>query len=116
MINNPKTSVPAVGTSFRLENKVPVSKIGDSHDSLMNFWLYAHGYTSDIGKCYLRALVDELTSRLRLMVWYNNPEDLEDMVVFRRRTMDFGDSISTLVIRIIQENFLAKMCRPVPEE
>ena len=85
--------------------------IGDSHDSLRNFRLYEHGYSSDISMCYLRVLVDERTSRLRLMVWYNHPEELEDMVVYRRRTMDFGDSISVLVIRIIHEKFLTKLCK-----
>ena len=76
----------------------------------MNFRLYQHGYISDISKRYFRVLGDELTSRLDLVMWYNNPEDLEDMVVCRRRTMDFGDS-SALVIRIIQEKFLAKLCK-----
>ena len=70
-----------------------------------------NGYSSDIFKCYLRVPAIELTSGLRLMVWYNKPETLEDMVVFHRRTVDFGDSISTLVIRIIQETFLAKLCK-----
>ena len=55
--------------------------------------------------------MDELTSRLRLMVWYKHPEEMEGMVVFRRRTMDFGDSISAWVIRIIQVKLLAMMCK-----
>ena len=46
------------------------------------------------------------------MVWYNKPEMLEEMVVFRRRTKDFSDSTSALVIKIIQEEFLAKICKP----
>ena len=55
MINKTYTSVPSVGISFCLENKVPTSKIGDSHDSLMDFRLYQSwgGYSSDIRKCYL---------------------------------------------------------------
>ena len=53
MINNIETSVPT---------------IGDSHDSLMDFRLYEHGYSSDIFKCYLRVPAIELTSGLRLMV------------------------------------------------
>ena len=32
-------------------------------------------------------------------------------MLFKGRAMDFGDSISALVIRIIQEKFLAKMCK-----
>ena len=61
MINNTKTNVPSVGTSFCLENKVPVSKIGDSYDSLLDFRLYENGYSSNKSKCYFRVLVDDLT-------------------------------------------------------
>ena len=47
MINNTLTSTPN-GTSFSIANKVPVSEIGDSHESLLNFistdmaivWIY----------------------------------------------------------------------------
>jgi hypothetical protein len=38
MINNTLTGTPG-GTSFSIENKVPVSEIGDSHESLLNFLL-----------------------------------------------------------------------------
>ena len=55
MINNTLTGTPG-GTSFSIENKVPVSEIGDSHESLLNFLLYRFGYSSDISKCYLRIL------------------------------------------------------------
>ena len=74
MINNILTSTTN-GTSFSIENKVPVSEIGDSHESLLNFILYRYGYISDISKCYIRILVDELTSNLRLMVWYEDPKN-----------------------------------------
>ena len=71
MINNTLTTSPN-GTSFSIENKVPSSQIGDSHDSLLNFWLYTYDYSSDISKCYLRILVDELTADLRLNIWYRD--------------------------------------------
>ena len=45
MINNTLTGTPG-GTSFSIENKVPVSEIGDSHESLLNFLLYRFGYSS----------------------------------------------------------------------
>ena len=35
MINNTLTGTPG-GTSFSIENKVPVSEIGDSHESILN--------------------------------------------------------------------------------
>ena len=92
--------------SFSLENKVPSSNIGDSYSSLINFRLYRHGYSSDISKCYLRVGVDELTSRLRLCYWYEDPENMKNPIIFERPTMDFGDSIAALVIRIIQLKFL----------
>ena len=90
---------------------MPSSNIGDSYASLINFRLYRHGYSSDISKCYLRVMVDELTSRLRLCYWYKDPENMADPVIYERTTMDFGDSIAALVIRIIQLKFLMAATR-----
>ena len=94
------------GASFSLENKVPSSNIGDSFQSLVNFRLYRHGYSSDISKCYLRVGVDSLTAKLRLCYWYQDPENMKDPIIMERHTMDFGDSIAALVIRIVQLKFL----------
>ena len=110
LINDTLTSNKE-GASFSLENKVPSSNIGDSYASLINFRLYRHGYSSDISKCYLRVMVDELTSRLRLCYWYEDPENMVDPVIYERTTMDFGDSIAALVIRIIQLKFLMAATR-----
>merc|ERR1711889_11673 len=60
LINDTLTS-NGKGTSFSLENKVPTAEIGDSFASLAEFRLYRYGYSSDISKCYLRVLVDEVT-------------------------------------------------------
>ena len=105
LINDTLTS-NGKGTSFSLENKVPTAEIGDSFASLAEFRLYRHGYSSDISKCYLRVLVDDLTAKLRLCYWYRDPANMKDPIVFKRCTMDFGDSIASLVIRIIQLKFL----------
>ena len=56
-------------------------------------------------------MVDELTSRLRLCYWYEDPENMADPVIYERTTMDFGDSIAALVIRIIQLKFLMAATR-----
>ena len=73
--------------------------------------VYRFGYSSDISKCYLRILVDKLTTNLRLMVWYKNPKDKEGIIIYRRNTMDFGDAASALIVRIIQKMFLSPMAR-----
>ena len=82
LINNTKTSVPGKGTSYCLENQMPRSQIGDSYDSLMDFRLYIHPYSSDISKCYLQVLVDNLTSKLRLMIWFRDPLNINGMIFF----------------------------------
>ena len=105
MINDTMTNNKA-GTSFSIENKVPSSDIGNSEVSLLDFLLYEVGYLSDIAKCYLKIPCDDKTSRLCLMYWYDKQEKKEGLRVFRRCTMDFGDSIASLVIRIIQKKFL----------
>ena len=85
---------------------MPSLDIGDSFSSLVNFILYRHGNSSDISKCYLRVGEDALTARLRPGYWYRDPENMTDPIIFERHSMDFGDSIAALIIRIIQLKFL----------
>ena len=59
----------------------------------------------------MRVKVDELTSRLRLCYWYEYPENMRNPIIYERPTMDFGDSIAALVIRIIQLKFLMAATR-----
>ena len=68
------------------------TNIGDSFDSLLDFRLYNHPYSSDISKCYLRILVDSLTAKLRLLIWFEDPEKMTGMKVCQRPTMDFCSS------------------------
>ena len=105
MINNTLTTSKA-GTSFGIENKIPSAEIGDSFTSIVDFLIYQYGYSSDIAKCYLKVLVDALTARLRLMVWYRDVRNKKDMIIFQRDTMDFKDAIGSLIIRIIQKKFI----------
>ena len=44
---NDKLTNNGRGSSYSLENKVPTSEIGDSYQSLVDFMLYEHGYSSD---------------------------------------------------------------------
>ena len=85
--------------------------IGDSFDSLLDFHLYNNPYSSDISKCYLRILVDDLTSRLRLLVWFEDPQKMTGVKIYRRPTMDFGDTCSSLMVRIVQEKFPSQTCK-----
>ena len=111
LINNTKTQVPGQGTSYCLENEMIKCNIGDSFDSLLDFRLYNNPYSSDISKCYLRILVDDLTAKLRLLVWFENPKEMTGVKIYRRPTMDFGDTCSSLVVRIVQEKFLSQLCK-----
>ena len=111
LINNTKTQVSGQGTSYCLENEMTKCNIGDSFDSLLDFRLYNNPYSSDISKCYLRILVDDLTARLRLLVWFEDPQKMTGVKIFRRPTMDFGDTCSSLVVRIVQENFATLQAR-----
>ena len=60
---------------------------------------------------YLRILVDELTSRLHLCVWFSNPEELEGIIVYRSNTINFGDSQAALVIHILQQKYLSRLVK-----
>ena len=111
LINNTKTRVPGQGTSYCLENEMIKCNIGDSFDSLLDFRLYDYPYSSDISKCYLRILVDDLTAKLRLLVWFDDPQNMTGVKIYRRPTMDFRDTCSSLVVRIVQEKFLSQLCK-----
>ena len=52
-----------------------------------------------------------MTSELRLMVWFKDPRARTGLTVYRRRTMDFGDAASALIVRIIQKKFLMPMAK-----
>ena len=111
LINNTKAQVPGKGTSYCLKNQMVKTHIGDSYDSLMDFSLFNHPYSSDISKCYLGILVDSLTAKLRLLIWFKDPLQMTGMMAFQRPTMDFGDTCSSLVIRIVQEKYLSQTCK-----
>ena len=98
MISNTLTSVPNEGTSYSQKNHGPPADIGDSFACLLDFYLYEHGFSSDISKCYLRIFVDKLTSMLRLMIWYEDPIIMTGMIIYSPDTMDFGDVISSIVV------------------
>ena len=66
--------------------------IGDSFESFLDFRLYSNPYSSDISKCYLRILVDDLTARLRLLVWFKDSQEMTGVKIYRKPTMDFGDT------------------------
>ena len=44
------------------------------------------------------------------MVWYDDPITI-GMIIYDCETMDFGDGISYIVVKITQEKFLGTMCR-----
>ena len=67
-------------------------------------------FSSDISRCYLRTLVDKLTSMWRLMIWYEDPINMTGMFIYRHNTMSFGDGISSIVVKITQEKSLGTMC------
>ena len=106
MINDTLTSVPNEGTSYSQENRGPLANIGDSFACL----LYFYDFSSDISRCYLRTLVDKLTSMWRLIIWYEDPINMTGMIIYSCDTLDFGDGISSIVVKITQEKFLGTMC------
>ena len=42
---------------------------------------------------------------------FANPEKLEDVIVFRRNTIDFGDSQAALVVYIVQQKYLSRLVK-----
>ena len=48
-----------------------------------------------------------MTSNLRLMAWYKDPKNKSGRIIYRRKTMDFGDAASSLIIQITQKIFVS---------
>ena len=47
---------------------------------------------------------------LRLSIWYRDPQNMQDMVIFRTATADFGDSQASLALRVAQDKYMAANC------
>ena len=41
------------------------------------------------------------------MAWYKDPKNKSGRMVYRRKTMDFGDAASALIVRITQKKFFS---------
>ena len=90
-INGTNTNVLGSATTYAIENTCPANPIGDSFNVQTQFSLYKYPYTSDIRKAYLRIIVDDDTEGLRIFIWYDDLDNLQNPVYYLRRTMDFGD-------------------------
>ena len=52
-----------------------------------------------------------MTADLRLMAWYEDPKNRKGLIIYRRKTMDFGDAASALIVRITQKKFISPMAK-----
>ena len=68
--------------------------------------LRKHAYTSDISKAYLRVLVDPASRKLRIFVWFEDPDTIIKPKNFLRNTIDFGDGVSSAILTIVQRKCL----------
>ena len=66
-------------------------------------------YSASLGikKAYRQIKVSHRDSILRLSIWYQNPEYMQDMVIFRTATADFGDSQVSLALHVAQDKYIA---------
>ena len=48
---------------------------------------------------------------LRLSIWYDDPMKKQGLVVFKTNTADFGDSQSSLALRVAQDEYIAAHCK-----
>ena len=67
-------------TTYAIENTYPANTIGYSFNVQTQFSLHKYHYTSDISKAYLRINVDDETAGLRIFIWYDDLENLQNPV------------------------------------
>ena len=93
-------------TSISYEGGISKSPVGNLFNSLIQARLYPLGLVGDISKAYLKILVSSLDAKLRLFIWFD--KDLNQHINLRR-TMDFGDPQSSLVLNIAQIKFITPL-------
>ena len=64
---------------------------------------------TDIDKAYLRILVDDETAGLRIFIWYDDLENLQNPVFYLRITVDFGDEVASSILTIAQKKTVASL-------
>ena len=64
----------------------------------------------DIKKANRQLLVSYKDSMLRLSIWFRDPQNKKEMVIFRTATCDFGDSQASLALRVAQDKYIAANC------
>jgi len=48
---------------------------------------------------------------LRLTIWFKNPKNKQNLIVYRTNTCDFGDSQASLALRVAQDKYIAANAR-----
>ena len=62
-------------------------------------------------KAYRQLLVSSRDSILPHSIWFRDPKNKKNMVIFRTATCDFGDSQASLALRVAQDKYIVANCR-----
>ena len=65
----------------------------------------------DIKKAYRQIKVSHRDSMLRLSIWYHNLENMQERVIFKTATANFGDSQTSLALRVAEDKYIAANCK-----
>ena len=100
LINHSKTKVKNKCTGMSLEQCNIENTLSSLNHILSGFELYPYPLVMDISKAYLRILVPYSTSKLRLFLFYEDLEKMTGLKIYRRGTLDFGDTIAGRILRL----------------
>ena len=111
-INDTNTNVPRSATTYAIGNTCPSNLIGKSFNVQTHFSLNKFPNPSDIKKAYLRIIVDDVTTGLRIFVRFDKDDvEMKYPVYYLRRTMDFGDGVASAILTIAQNKIIAPLCK-----
>ena len=101
MLRDSTSKVPNVGGIFSVISQVSTGlDIGNGLTSILNHRMGKYSASLGIKKAYRQIKVSHRYSMLRLSTLYWDLENMQDMVIFKIATADFGDSQASLVLRI----------------
>ena len=111
-INDTSRPIKGQMASVSTSNYCPRKVLNDMYKTITRFLLYEVGYSSDVQGAYRGVKCTYEDSLLRLYVWF---EDLDNpdasVVIYRRKSIDFGDGGASASLEIGCNKFVAEEAR-----
>ena len=110
LINNTSVLVKGAATNLSIECPPVTKYLNSMVDCIVHFLLYDIPLCADLKSAYRQLVVDEITSRLRILVYFEDPPVCSKPIYYLRSTFDFGDSVAGVFLEIAERKVVAGRC------